>query len=120
MFRFVHSIVSTGHNVMNETTLYILMIEDYPPRDEEGGSPPPKEKPPVKIEMMHPHQIILSEEVSVDKNDDSRLEEFRQLKRDIRGSTQHLVVGMDIAKERHHAFFGTPAGKVHAKTVGRS
>jgi len=56
----------------------------------------------------------------VDKNDDSRLEEFRQLKRDIRGSTQHLVVGMDIAKERHHAFFGTPAGKVHAKTVGRS
>jgi hypothetical protein len=75
-----------------------------------AGLPPPKEKPPVKIEMMHPHQIILSEEVSVDKNDDSRLEEFRQLKRDIRGSTQHLVVGMDIAKERHHAFFGTPAG----------
>jgi transposase len=77
-----------------------------------AGLPPPKEKPPVKIEMMHPHQIILSEEVSVDKNDDSRLEEFRQLKRDIRGSTRHLVVGMDIAKERHHAFFGTPAGKV--------
>jgi transposase len=76
------------------------------------GFPSPKEKPPVKIEMMHPHQIILNEEVSVDKNDDSRLEKFRQLKRDIRGSTQHLVVGMDIAKERHHAFFGTPAGKV--------
>ncbi len=48
----------------------------------------------------------------MDKNDDSRLEEFRQLKREIRGSMQHLVVGMDIAKERHHAFFGTPAGKV--------
>src|SRR5208337_509041 len=48
----------------------------------------------------------------MNKNDDSRLEEFRQLKREIRGSTQHLVVGMDIAKERHHAFFGTPAGKV--------
>src|SRR5208337_2477716 len=48
----------------------------------------------------------------MDKYDDSRLEEFRQLKREIRGSTQHLVVGMDIAKERHHAFFGTPAGKV--------
>jgi hypothetical protein len=42
LFHFVHSIVSTGHNVMNETTLYILMIEDYPPRDEEGGSPPAK------------------------------------------------------------------------------
>ncbi len=48
----------------------------------------------------------------MDKKDDSRLEEFRQLKREIRGSTQHLVVGMDIAKERHHAFFGTSAGKV--------
>ena len=46
----------------------------------------------------------------MDKNDDSRLKEFRQLKREIRGSTQHLVVGIDIAKERHHAFFGTPAG----------
>ena len=48
----------------------------------------------------------------MDKYDDSRLAEFRQLKREIRGSTQHLVVGIDIAKERHYAFFGTPAGKV--------
>ena len=47
----------------------------------------------------------------MDKNDGSRLEQFRQLKREIRGSTRHLVVGIDIAKERHHAFFGTPAGK---------
>jgi transposase len=47
----------------------------------------------------------------MDKNDDSRLEEFRQLKREIRGSAQHLVVGIDIAKDRHNAFFGTPAGK---------
>jgi transposase len=47
----------------------------------------------------------------VDKNDDTRLKEFRQLKNEIRGSTQHLVVGIDIAKERHYAFFGTPSGK---------
>ena len=47
----------------------------------------------------------------MDKNDDTRLEEFRQLKREIPGSNQHLVVGIDIAKERHNAFFGTPAGK---------
>jgi len=47
----------------------------------------------------------------MDKNDDSRLAGFRQLKREIRGSTQHLVVGIDIAKDRHHAFFGTPSGK---------
>ena len=47
----------------------------------------------------------------MDNNDDSRLAEFRQLKREIRGSAQHLVVGIDIAKEHHYAFFGTPAGK---------
>jgi transposase len=46
----------------------------------------------------------------MDKNDDNRLKEFRQLKNEIRGSTEHLVVGIDIAKERHNAFFGTPAG----------
>jgi transposase len=47
----------------------------------------------------------------MDTNDDSRLAAFRQLKREIRGSTRHLVVGIDISKDRHHAFFGTPTGK---------
>ena len=32
-------------------------------------------------------------------------------KNEIRGSTQHLVVGIDIAKDRHAAFFGTATGK---------
>ena len=45
------------------------------------------------------------------QNEDTRLKEFRQLKEEIRGSSQHLVVGIDIAKERHYAFFGTPTGK---------
>ena len=45
------------------------------------------------------------------QNEDSRLEEFRQLKNEIRGSTQHLVVGIDIAKDTHTAFFGTATGK---------
>jgi transposase len=40
-----------------------------------------------------------------------RLEEFRQLKREIRGSEEYLVVGMDVAKDQHHAFFGTATGK---------
>jgi len=60
---------------------------------------------------MSPHHTTLNKEVSMDKNDDSRLAGFRQLKREIRGSTRHLVVGIDIAKERHHAFFGTPSGR---------
>jgi hypothetical protein len=33
----------------------------------------------------------------------SRLEDFRQLKKEIRGSKDHLIVGIDIAKEAGHA-----------------
>jgi transposase len=44
-------------------------------------------------------------------NENNRLKEFRQLKHEIRGSNAHLVVGMDVAKEKHHAFFGTPQGR---------
>jgi transposase len=43
--------------------------------------------------------------------DDSRLEEFRQFRKEIRGSKDYLIVGIDIAKEKHHAFFGTATGK---------
>jgi transposase len=41
----------------------------------------------------------------------NRLEEFRQLRKQIRQSEEHLIVGIDIAKEDHHAFFGTATGK---------
>jgi transposase len=41
----------------------------------------------------------------------SRLREFRQLKKKVRGSEKHLIVGIDVAKEKHHAFFGTATGK---------
>jgi transposase len=44
-----------------------------------------------------------------------RLEEFRQLKREIRGSREYLIVGIDVAKEKHHAFFGTATGKTLIK-----
>jgi hypothetical protein len=45
------------------------------------------------------------------KTEDIRLQEFRQLRNEVRGSAQHLLVGIDIAKERHTAFFGTATGK---------
>jgi len=47
----------------------------------------------------------------MNESEDIRLREFRQLQRDIRGSRGYLVVGIDVAKERHHAFFGTATGK---------
>ena len=39
--------------------------------------------------------------------EDIRLTEFRQFKKEIRGSKDHLIMGIDVAKDKHHAFFGT-------------
>jgi len=46
-----------------------------------------------------------------------RLKEFRQLKKEIRGSKEHLIVGIDVAKDKHNAFFGTAAGKTLFKRL---
>ncbi len=47
----------------------------------------------------------------MDEFNRNRLEEFRQLREEIRHSEEYLIVGIDIAKDRHHAFFGTATGK---------
>ncbi len=47
----------------------------------------------------------------------NRLDAFRQLKKEIRGSTEHLIVGIDVAKDRHYAFMGTATGKVLYKQL---
>ena len=49
--------------------------------------------------------------------DDNRLEEFRQFRKEIRGSKDYLIVGIDIAKDKHHAFFGTATGKTILKRL---
>jgi transposase len=46
-----------------------------------------------------------------------RLDQFRQLKDGIRGSGEHLIVGIDVAKEKHNAFFGTATGKTLLKRL---
>lgn len=43
--------------------------------------------------------------------DVSRYKQFCQFRSTIRSATDTLIVGIDIAKDRHHAFFGTPLGK---------
>lgn len=53
----------------------------------------------------------------MDLEESNRLKEFRQLKKVIRGSKEHLIVGIDIAKEKHHAFFGIPTGKTLFKRL---
>ena len=47
----------------------------------------------------------------------NRLEEFRQLRQEVRHSEEYLIVGIDIAKDRHYAFFGTATGKTLLKRI---
>ena len=41
----------------------------------------------------------------MDATDNSRVEEFRQIRKEVRGSGEYLIVGIDVAKEKHNAFF---------------
>lgn len=47
----------------------------------------------------------------MNKKEIIRHREFCQFKEQIRGSDQHLIIGIDVAKEKHHAFMGTATGK---------
>jgi len=49
--------------------------------------------------------------------DDIRHEEFIQFKKEIRGSEEHLIVGIDVAKDKHNAFFGTATGETLLKRL---
>ena len=42
----------------------------------------------------------------MNKNELIRLRQFNQLKKDMRGSKEHLIIGIDIGKDKHHAFKG--------------
>ena len=46
-----------------------------------------------------------------------RLEQFRQLKKEIRGSSEYLIVGIDVAKYKNYAFYGTATGKTLLKRM---
>jgi len=47
----------------------------------------------------------------------NRYAEFCQFRREIRGSAEYVIVGIDVAKERHHAFFGTATGQALLKRL---
>ena len=53
----------------------------------------------------------------MDGVDTTRLERFRHLRNEIRGSNEHLIVGIAVAKDNHHAFFGTARGKTLLKRL---
>jgi transposase len=43
-------------------------------------------------------------------DDIERYARFCNFRSEIRGSNKHLIVGIDVAKDKHHAFFGTAQG----------
>ena len=49
--------------------------------------------------------------------DCTSVKEFWQLKKEIRGSLDYLIVGIDVAKDEHRAFFGTANGKTLLKRL---
>ncbi len=49
------------------------------------------------------------------QSENIRLERFRKLKKEVRGSAQYLLIGIDVAKEKHIAFLGTATGKTLIK-----
>jgi transposase len=51
----------------------------------------------------------------MNENERNRVDAFRQFKKCIRGSTEDLVVGLDISKRKHHAFFGNANGQTVLK-----
>lgn len=53
----------------------------------------------------------------MNKNKISKVERFRQFKKEIRGNDKVLIVGIDIAQSKHHAFLGTANGKTILKGV---
>ncbi len=52
----------------------------------------------------------------MDKKND-RLQLFNGIRDSIRGSEKHLLIGIDVAKQNHHAFFGTPNGRTLRKNL---
>ncbi len=47
----------------------------------------------------------------MDELERNRILRFRQFRREVRGSEDYLLVGVDVGKEKHHAFFGTAMGR---------
>lgn len=46
------------------------------------------------------------------EREQKRLQDFRRLRQEIRGSQDYLVVGIDISKDRHDALMRTTGGKI--------
>ena len=50
-------------------------------------------------------------------NEVTRYQMYCQFKAEIRGSSDHLIIGIDVGKDKHHAFLGTATGKTLLKRL---
>ena len=50
-------------------------------------------------------------------NEVIRYQDYCQLRKEIRGSSDHLIIGIDVAKDKHYAFFGTAKGETLLKRL---
>jgi hypothetical protein len=104
--------------VHSETALYIEMREGYTPKGDIEEKIflcylafSKKETSCKEIRVSSSKLKILNRRFLMNEEDRTRLEEFRQFRREVRGSAEYLIVGIDVAKDKHHAFFGTAMGK---------
>jgi len=51
----------------------------------------------------------------MNETESNKVDEFRQFKSQIRGSREYLIVGVDIAKRKHHGFLGMPTARRSSK-----
>ena len=47
----------------------------------------------------------------------SRYQQFRQFRSEIRGSSDYLIIGIDVAKDKHYAFFGSARGETFLRRL---
>jgi transposase len=71
----------------------------------------------LKRKIFFPKINLNNRRCQMSERDRIRLEQFRQLRKEIRGSNEYLIVGIDVAKDKHHAFFGTATGKTLLKRL---
>jgi transposase len=71
----------------------------------------------LRRKLFSPNNKFLQRRFQMGGSDSIRLEQFRQIKKEIRGSEGYLIVGIDVAKDKHYAFFGTPTGKTLLKKL---
>jgi hypothetical protein len=69
------------------------------------------------MEVVKSNPVLRRRGLPMNERDLSRVREFRQLNRAMQGSNNQLIVGIDVAKERHHAFLSTAGGKTLVKTL---